>query len=388
MIALVIFLAGSILCSLAWNAASLIAFRAFQGLGGGLLMPLMMTIVMQAARGQNLGKMATAIGLPIALGPILGPVIGGLILTHLHWSWMFWVNVPFCVAGLILAWLFLPHDAAVHWVRLDVVGLVLLAPGLAAMLYGLTGAAQGGAFTRFQAWGPIMAGVVLVGAFCLWALARREHALVNVRLLSHRPLATASVLMFLSGFGLFGAMFLLPLYFQTVRGATVLSAGVILIPQGVGTLLSRVAIGRFIDKVGPRWITLPAFLITALATIPFAFASTTTSQWWLMAALLFRGLGLGAALIPLMAHGFLGLAHDEVPDAAIVSRIIQQLGGSFGTAILATVLTSASVGAASLSDAAHAFDRAFWWAVAFSGLAVLISLILPGDEPAPTVAPQ
>jgi EmrB/QacA subfamily drug resistance transporter len=321
------------------------------------------------------------IGLPVALGPIIGPVVGGLILQHLHWSWMFWFNVPFCVAGLILAWRFLPRDAAPQKVPLDVVGLLLLAPGLVAVLYGLSNVSRDGTLGRTDVWLPTSIGVVLVAGFCLWAVPRGRRALVNVRLLTHRPLWTSSVLMFLSGFGLFGAMFLLPLYFQTIRGHDVLQAGMLLIPQGVGALLSRVALGRIIDKAGPRWITLVSFLVTALATIPFALAGTGTDLWWLMAVLVVRGLGLGAALIPLMAHAFSGLQHDDVPDASIVSRLLQQLGGSFGTAVLATVLAHQASHVHSLAGSAHAFDTTFWWAVAFTGLAVAVSFLLPGARP-------
>src|SRR5699024_7251817 len=106
MLALALFLVGSVLSSLAWSAASLIAFRVVRGVAGGLLMPLIATLVMQAAGGRGLGKIMSVVGLPAVLGPVLGPVLGGLILQHLHWSWMFWVNVPFCVAGLVLAMIF------------------------------------------------------------------------------------------------------------------------------------------------------------------------------------------------------------------------------------------------------------------------------------------
>ena len=386
MIALGLFLIGSVLCSLAWDAPSLIAFRVVQGLGGGMIMPLMMTMVMQVARGQNLGRIATIIGLPIALGPILGPVIGGLILQYLHWSWLFWVNVPFCLAGLVLAAIFLPKDPAPRRLPLDWVGLVLLAPGLVGLLYGLSNVSKDGAFGRDDVWIPTAIGLVLIAAFCGWAIPRRRRALVDIGLLRHRPLWTSSVLMFLAGFGLFGAMFLLPLYFQTIRGDDVLTAGLLLIPQGVGALLSRMALARIIDRVGPRWITLGAFLVTGLATIPFAVAGTNTSMWWLMIVLFVRGLGLGSAIIPLMSHTFTGLDPEDVPDASIVSRLLQQLGGSFGTALLATILAGAAASATTLEEGAGAFDQAFWWAVGFTGLAVLVSFLLPARVATPAAA--
>src|SRR5580693_39626 len=141
MAALVVFLIGSIGSSLAWNVGSLIAWRVVQGLGGGIMFPLLTTLIMQAAGGKALGRTVTIIALPALLGPILGPLIGGAILTHLSWRFMFWVNVPFCLAGLVLAAKYLPKDtvAAVK-PRMDVLGFALLAPGLAALILGLSNA--------------------------------------------------------------------------------------------------------------------------------------------------------------------------------------------------------------------------------------------------------
>src|ERR1700723_3783823 len=134
MFALAVFLVGSIGSSLAWNVGSLIGWRVVQGVGGGLMLPLMTTLIMQAAGGKALGRTVTLIALPALLGPILGPLAGGAILTHLSWRFMFWVNVPFCVAGLVLAARHLPRDAAAAVKpKLDVLGFALLAPGIAAL---------------------------------------------------------------------------------------------------------------------------------------------------------------------------------------------------------------------------------------------------------------
>lgn len=171
MIALAIFLVGSILSSLAWSAGSLIAFRVVQGIGGGVMMPLMSTLVMQAAGGKNLGRVMSVVSLPAVLGPILGPVIGGFILQNLHWSWMFWVNVPFCVAGLILAAVFMPADGPVTRAPLDVAGFVLMAFGLVGVLWGLSNAGSGG-FGHAEALWPLLAGAALLAAFVAWAQRR------------------------------------------------------------------------------------------------------------------------------------------------------------------------------------------------------------------------
>lgn len=374
MAALVVFLIGSVLCSLAWNAPSLIAFRVVQGIGGGAMLPLLTTLLMQAAGGQGLGRLMSIVSLPTALGPILGPVIGGLILAAGDWRWLFWVNVPFVLVGLVLAQRLMPADGPTVRARLDVVGLVLLSPAVVGVLYGLSDVTKDGGFGRVDVWAPLGAGVLLLAAFAGWALRRGDGALVDLRLLRHRPLAASASLMFLTGATLYGAMLLLPLSFQELRGTDALGAGLLLIPQGVGSLLSRSIAGRLNDRIGGRAVALVSFAVVGLATVPFAFAGAATPEWWLLLALLVRGVGLGAVFIPLMAVGFVGLAREEVPHASIVTRIAQQLGGAAGTAVLAVILQ----GAATTLGPVAGFQHAFWWAVGFTGLAVVLSLLLPG----------
>ena len=390
MFALTLFLLGSVASSLAWSATSLIVFRVVQGIGGGLMLPLMQNLVMQAAGGKNLGRIAATIGLPAMLGPILGPAVGGIILNWLDWRWIFWVNVPFCLVGLVLAWRLLPRDVpAKKRPRLDVVGMLLLLPSLVALLLGLSNSAGSDGFAAPDAWLPLVIGAVLLGGFIAYALARGDRALVDIRLLRHRSVWSASSLLFLSGIAAYGIMLLLPLYLQQLRGMDVLAAGLFVVPQGLGTLASRTLAGRLSDAIGPRWVGVAGFAIVGLSTIPFAFSTATTSEWVLMAVLLVRGFGLGAIVMPLMVASFQGLARADIPHSSIITRTAQQLGGSFGTAVLAVVLQSALTthAAEGIAGAATAYDTAFWWSIAFAGLATLLALALPGrPKPTPVVA--
>ncbi|MFD8691380.1 MDR family MFS transporter [Streptomyces sp. NPDC059651] len=382
-----VFLLGSILCALAWDATSLIAFRIVQGIGGGIMMPLMATLIMQAAKGRNIGRVMATITLPTALGPILGPVLGGIILSVADWRWLFFVNVPFCVVGGWLAWRNLPDDRPAPGsprTRLDVVGLLLLSPGVAGVIYGLSRVEGSAGFASAVVLVPLIGGLALVAGFVAWAWPR-VGALVNLRLFRHRALASASALGFLAGINLYGAMLLLPLYWQQVRGEDALGAGLLLIPQGVGTLLSRTLAGRSTDRIGPRWVAFAGFAVVAAATVPFAFVAADTSNVLLMAALLVRGIGLGAATIPLTGAAYVGLEREEVPDASIITRIAQQIGGSVGIAVLAVILQHAADGATTPSALADGFGNAFWWAVAFTTAAVPLCLLLPG-HPKPLAA--
>ncbi|MER7273767.1 MDR family MFS transporter [Dactylosporangium sp. NPDC000244] len=375
MAALTVFLLGSVLCSFAWDAPSLIAFRVVQGLGGGVMMPLLTTIVMQAATGPDRARLMSTVALPAAVGPILGPVIGGLILGVGDWRWLFLVNVPLCLAGLFLAWRMIPADGPARRAPLDAVGLVLLSPSLVALLWGLSNVTKPGGFGRADVLAPLIAGAALLVAFVLWALHRRGAALVDLEVLRSRPTWAASALMFLSGASLYGAMLLLPLYWQQLRGTDALGAGLLLIPQGVGSLLSRSVAGRLMERFSARSVTVLGFLLVGLGTVPFAFAGAHTATWWLLATLFVRGLGMGIVMIPLMTVAFVGLGREQVPHASTVTRIAQQVGGSVGVALLAVILATSATRTGSL---ASAFDIAFWWTVGFTGIALVLALLLPG----------
>ena len=375
--ALTLFLLGSIGSSLAGDAPTLIACRVVQGVGGGLMLPVMTTLLVQATGGRNLGTATAFISLPALLGPILGPFAGGLIVQHLSWRWIFWVNVPFCVAGLLLAWRLMPAFPGSGRARLDAVGLALASPGIAAVVFGLARVGAEGGFGHPSVLVPILLGLALLVVFTVRARSLGGRALVDVRLFRLSSFGAATGLLFLSGFALYGALLLVPLYFQQVRGFSPVSAGLFIAAQGVGILGSRSLAGRLTDRIGTRWVAFTGLAVVAAATVPFALATATTDRWWLTAVLVVRGLGLGAVTIPVMAAAYYGLERTEVPHASILTRTAQQIGGSFGTAVLAVVLEHYATTRA-LPDA---FDIAFWWSIAFTAAALLLALLLPAQPP-------
>ena len=175
---------------------------------------------------------------------------------------------------------------------------------------------------------------------------------------------------------MYAAMFLLPLYYQQLRGDSVLDAGLLLIPQGVGALAARFLVGKLVDRLGARAVTIGAFLLTTAATVPFALAGPGTSLWWLGTVLLIRGLGIGAVLIPPMSVAYQDIEPGGIPHATMNTRIVQQVGASFGTAIVAVVLQSLVE-----HGATDAFRGAFWWAIGISAVAVLPAVALPAKQP-------
>ncbi|MHC5905488.1 MDR family MFS transporter [Streptomyces sp. S6] len=351
--ALVLFLAGSMLCGVAWDIWSLVVFRIVQGVGGGLLLPVFQTVVLRAAGGKNVGRLMAVVSLPALIGPILGPVVGAVIIDHLSWRWIFYVNLPVCLLALALAWRALPRDTPSPGHTLDVTGLLLVSPALAAIIYGLS---QGGTARTVA----VPAGVVLLGIFVLHVL-RREQPLVDLRLLRNRSLTVSATLMFLNGLSLYGGMFLLPLYYQQQHGASVLEAGLLLAPQGLGSLLARFA-GPLTDRFGPRPVLVTGLLLTTVTTLPFTLVDPSTPL--LATALFLRGLGMSAVNIAVMVGAYVDVPAERVPHASTIVRVVQQLGGSFGTAVLAALLV-------------HGFPYAFAWAMGFAALACGVSVLYP-----------
>jgi len=377
---LVMFIGGSVLCGLAWSSGSLIAFRVLQGFGGGMLIPLAQAILAQAAGPDRLGRVMAVVGIPAMLGPVLGPVLGGVIVTDLTWRVMFYLNVPVCLAAVLAAYrVAMPaKPAAGGNARLDVVGLALLSPGLAAIVYGFAEVGSYGGFTDPHVVVPIAAGVALLVAFAAHALTSRDP-IVDLRLFRARSFSAASALVLLFTMAMLGMQLLLPLYYQQVRHQSALNAGLLLAPRGIGMAVALVVAGKLSDRIGPRPIVLVGLLLSALSTLAYTQVGDHTSLFALSLLLVVNGAGLGAALVPSLAAPYRGLRTEQIPRATSAIRILQQLGGSSGVAILAVVLQRELVHAAHhAASLAAAYGQTFWWALAFIAVAAIPALMLPG----------
>ena len=241
---IVLFALGSALCGLATSAGELIAFRILQGLGGGMLTPVGFTLIAQAAGPQRVGRALGLIGVPILLGPIFGPIIGGLIVDNVAWEWIFYVNIPIAVIAIVLAVRVLQPDAGrADAGKLDWLGVALLCPGLAGIVFGLSQTEAHGGIGHPIAFGPIVAGLVLIALFARHTL-RVKQPLIDLRLFSEPAFRAAALVTFLLGAVLFGTLLMLPLYFQVARGESALDAGLLIAPQGVGAALILPISGR------------------------------------------------------------------------------------------------------------------------------------------------
>lgn len=374
-----LFLAGSILCGLAWSMESLIAFRVVQGLGGGLILPLVQAMLARAAGPHRMGRVMGLIGIPGQLAPILGPVLGGIILGSLGWRWIFGVNVPLCLLALALAHRHLHPADARRPAELDRIGALLLVPATVAILAGLSLIGDLSAVPiALLAIGP-----VLLAAFVLHA-RRRDRALLDLRLFRYRSFSVATVMMFLSGVCLYGPMLLLPLFYQQVRGLPVADIGWLLAPQGLGLMAGLWAAGRCADRVGPRTVALAGTVLAGAGLGVFVFAGGA-SLVVLSAGLVALGAGLGGIGVAVSATSYRDVEPVSIPRATSLLNVVQRVGASFGTVVVALILhRQLAAGPGSSGGIDAAFAHAFAWTLGFLGVALVIVLLLPAGPPQPS----
>ncbi len=389
-----LFLLGSALSGAAWSIESLIVFRILQGVGGGMIMPIGQSIMAQAAGPQRMGRVMSLLGVPMLLGPVLGPVIGGLIVDSVSWRWIFYVNIPIGIVAIALAVKFLPgHQRTDRDYKLDLLGLGLLSPGLGLFVYGLSQAGQGSALSVFV---PVAIGLGLIGGFVWHALHTKITPLIEVLLFRDRQFAAASTTTFFFGAALFGGMFLLPLYYQVVRGQSALTAGLLMAPQGIGAAMVMPLAGKLTDRYGSGRIVPGGLVVVSLATLAYTQLGAHTSFALLAVSLFIRGIGFGFVMMPAISAAYQTLAAPQVPRASTAINIVQRVGGSIGTALVAVVLehqinvqahgisgglTGASTAPRSVvakvaQPLASAFGHTFWWVVAMTLVALIPALFL------------
>ncbi|MCG0067866.1 MULTISPECIES: DHA2 family efflux MFS transporter permease subunit [Streptomyces] len=378
MTALALFTLGSLLAACAWDAGSLIAFRAVQGLGGGLLQPVGMAMGMRVADRARLGRAMGLLGLPILVGPVAGPVLGGWLVDSASWQWIFLINLPVGALALLLAARLLPKDApAAHGPRpprLDVPGLLMLSPGLALLLYGLSRGGERGDFTAPGALLPTLAGAVLAAAFVRRALTVRAP-LLDLRLLRDRTFAAGIGTLALFTCGYFGSMLLGPLYWQQERGLSATAAGLLGAPVGlvVGTTMQVAA--RRIDRAVPRRLIAAGCAVAAVGMALLAWQTGTAeaAPWRIVAAGMVMGVGAGMTLMPTMTTATRDLPPDRLAGASTALSINAQLAASVGTAVLSVVLGTAG-------QDPTGFRLTYAVTAALLALAVVPSLRLPSHR--------
>jgi MFS family permease len=256
-------------------------------------------------------------------------------------------------------------------------GLSLVATGLVGITYGLAECGSAGSLTAPQVLIPRILGLALVAAFVLRAL-RIPNPLLDVRLYANKAFASASVTMFALGAALFGAMVLMPLYFQTVRGEDAVATGLLIAPQGIGAAFAMGLSSRYVERYGGGLTSLVGATITLIATVPFVLIGAETSYWLIGAAMIVRGFGIGMSMMPAMTAAFAVLRPDQINTATPQLNVLQRVGGSIGTAILAVSLQNgiSSLAEPTPAGIASAFADTYWWVMGITVVALLPTIVL------------
>ncbi len=332
----VLFVAGSGLCGVSWNVPTLVAARVLQGLGGGMIQPLGMATLFQVTPRERLGATMGMYALPIMVGPILGPTLGGYLVEYVDWRWVFFLNVPVGVASVLLGQMVLKETPTVRGMPFDFAGFGLAAVVSAAALLGLSGVAEHGlkdAGVLLQ----LGAAALLLPVFVWWEL-QHHHPLLELRLFAIPQFSMGAILNFITMSALYGAVFLLPVFLQNIRGMGAMETGMLLFPQAIASAVSVQAGGRLYDRVGPRPLIIAGLLVLAASTWLLSSLDLSTPDSYIRLVLVLRGAAMGLAMMPAMTSWMASAPASQTQAASALNNVLRQLFGAFGTAAFATVL--------------------------------------------------
>ncbi|HSR23923.1 MAG TPA: DHA2 family efflux MFS transporter permease subunit, partial [Candidatus Eisenbacteria bacterium] len=380
----VLFTLSSMLCGLAWSNPSLIAFRVVQGLAGGLIMPVGMTILMTVSRPDERGRMMAVLGLPMLVAPVLGPVLGGWLVQYVSWRLIFYVNVPIGIAGAVMTALLLRGPAGEgRRQRLDAAGLTLGVPAVVAVVYGLSQPGQYG-WASAHTLLPLLGGTAGLVAFCLYEL-RTPAPLIEIRVFRDAAFSAAMTLNFLIGVALFGSVVLVPLFLQQVQGYGALDSGVVLAAQGLAAAAAMPIGGLLTDRLGARQVVPFGLALLTLSSVWMATLAVDTPRWEVAAMVAGRGLGIGMSLMPAMSSAYVTLPPGLIARATSVSNTVQRVAGALAVAIVTTILADrvtvetagrAAAKAVVLARVARGYDDTFWVTVGLSLVCFPMALLL------------
>jgi MFS family permease len=392
LLTIALFTIASMLCGIAQNLPELIVFRILQGIGGGMLMPIGMTIIMQAVGPENMGKVMGVFGVPMLLAPALGPVLGGWFVQDFSWRLIFYVNVPIGIIAFLSASRFLVETHRRHRLRLDAFGLLTATPAVVAIMYAVDQSTALGwtapivvtllgcavffsvAFVLSQLRRRRAATLLMIPLFALafamgvragfssgWIsiealvmfaaaaialvnipVGRRgmEEPLLHLALFRDRTFSASMVLSFIIVTVLFGGMLLVPLYLQEVHGFNALETGLMLLPQALTAAIAMPLGGILTDRIGPRPVVLFGLFLLAIGGVVLAQIHADSPVSLVVVALALRGFAMGFSMMPSMSAAMARVPRQFTSRASSITNSLQRIGSSIGIAVLVTILVA------------------------------------------------
>jgi len=338
MVGLVIFTASSFFCGFANSAEMLIGARVVQGVGAALMNPATLSIITATfparQRGMAIGIWAGVSALALAIGPL----VGGVITEHINWSWVFYINVPIGILGLVAARVFIDETRDTTEQRLDFPGLATSAIALFALTYALIKSNDLG-------WGdPVVLSLFGVAAlfFVAFVLLERHQRLpmLDLNLFRNASFASANTVMLLIGLAMFGTFFFVSLFVQNVLGFSPIQAGATFLPMTVLIILVAPNAGRLSDRLGPRALIVPGVMLVTASLALFSIQDESSTFWTLLPALLTGGLGMGLAMAPTTSAAMHAVPVDKAGVGSAVINSARQIGGAVGVAVTGAIVAT------------------------------------------------
>ncbi|WP_436410278.1 MDR family MFS transporter [Microbacterium thalli] len=387
--AMSLFTLGTLIAALAPGFEMLLAGRVVQASGTAIMMPLLMTTVLNVVDPSRRGRMMGVISIVIAVAPAIGPTVSGLILSVLDWRWMFWLVLPIAVLALSLGAVWVRNVTQTREARFDIGSVVLSALGFGGLIFGLSSIGESASgHAPIPVWIPLIVGALSLAAFVVrqLALQKSDAALLDLRTFRSRAFSLAVVLVVVVMSALFGSLILLPLYLQQVLGLDTLTVGLMLLPGGVLMGVIAPIVGALFDRFGPTPLVIPGMIVAAGALWGMTTFGTETSIAWIIAVHMTLNLGLGCVFTPLLTSALGSLPARLYSHGSATVSTLQQVAGAAGTALFITLMsvgaaTAAAEGADAVAATATGVHTAFVTGAIIASAAVVLTFFV--RKPAP-----
>jgi EmrB/QacA subfamily drug resistance transporter len=336
-LSLLAFAAGSALCGMAWDLESMIVFRILQGIPGGVLPVVTLSMLYQIVPKDKIGTAMGIYGLGVVVAPAVGPTLGGYLVEYVDWRLIFLINVPIGVLGAVAAWFLLPSFPGRPAGRFDVFGFAAIAAGLSALLLALS-EGQSWGWTSYEVVMLVIVGVLCLALFVVIELGVDEP-LLDLRVFRSWPYTNSLLLIAVLSVGLFAVLFYIPVYLQQARGLGAFEAGLVLMPQALVMAVFMPVAGRLYDRIGARWPALVGLLIVTWSAYLLKDLTVVTSQAHIIVLLCVRAVGTGLCMMPIMTSGISAVPPAIVGSASAFNNVAQRVSSALGLAILTAFMT-------------------------------------------------
>ncbi|WCK54277.1 DHA2 family efflux MFS transporter permease subunit [Aneurinibacillus sp. Ricciae_BoGa-3] len=335
-VAISVFTVGSLLCAVAWSDITLIFFRVIQGLGGGVIMPLSMAIIYKVMPREQIGTALGLWGISAMVAPAVGPTLSGYLIEWFNWRMLFIVSIPVSLFAILMAAVLLKETEVIKDKKFDTWGFILTAISAGTLLYALS-QGQSKGWTSFEI--VILMFISLMAALLLiWVETGRPDPLLNLSLLKNFTYSLSVASASLVTIGLFGGVFLTPIYLQNIQGMSAIDTGLLLMPQAIAMAIMMPIAGKLFDKIGVIPLGLVGLTILSVMTYELHTLTVQTPQAWLKTVLMIRGIGIGLCMMPLSTAGMNAVDPRQVGNASALSNLIRQVAASMGIAVLTSIM--------------------------------------------------